>query len=192
MAIAPFEEGQGGSTQETDRRLRVINGGRSATAGPRRIARHAAPMTRDVPNRSRDAHPSAQRLTARPRREAPVRALDPNPARALSARLQPGASTKNAAARRRRAAGFGVALAAVVLLALPLRALGAVTLDGQVTPGGVPAGLAPGSTIVIQPGETIHSVSMRVNPGDAASIARALVAEVGSRTLVAGEHVIIP
>jgi len=85
-----------------------------------------------------------------------------------------------------------VAVAAVVLLALPIRALGAVTVAGQDTPGGAPAGLAPGSTVVVQSGDTIHSLAMRVNPGDVAAIARALAAEVGSATLVPGEHVVIP
>jgi len=88
--------------------------------------------------------------------------------------------------------GVAVTLVAVVLLALPIRALGAVTIAGQDTPGGIPAGLAPGSTIVVQPGETISSVAVEVNANDAARIARALVAELGSSTLVPGEHVVIP
>jgi LysM repeat protein len=83
-------------------------------------------------------------------------------------------------------------LAAVVLLALPIRALGAVTLAGQATPGGVPAGLAPGSTYVVQAGDTIASLAKRINAGDAAQLERSLIAEVGSSTLVPGERVVVP
>jgi 4-hydroxy-3-methylbut-2-en-1-yl diphosphate synthase IspG/GcpE len=95
-------------------------------------------------------------------------------------------------ARRRRAAGVVVTLAAVALLALPIHVLGAVTLAGQETPGAVPAGLAPGSVVVVQPGDTVRSLAMRINPSAAAQIARAIVAEVGSPTLVPGEHVVVP
>ena len=83
-------------------------------------------------------------------------------------------------------------LAAVTLLALPVRALGAVTLAGQETPGAVPAGIAPGSVIVVQPGDTIRSLAVRINPGAVAQTARAIALEIGSSTLVPGEHVLVP
>jgi hypothetical protein len=130
-------------------------------------------------------------VTSRPRAERRERVGDPTVTRDLAV-LAPRPVAISAATRRRRATGVAVTLVAVALLALPIRALGAVTLAGQDTPGAVPAGLAPGSTIVVQSGDTIRSVAMRVNPTDAAQIARALVAEVGSTTLVPGEHVVIP
>ncbi len=190
MAIAPFEETGGTTRRAKGPALRVVPGGRQAGAPPRRTAVHAVPVTREVPSRSRDAHPSAQRAISRPRAERHLGLGDMVDPRGLSARGRPVAVS--AATRRRRAAGAAVTLVAIVLLALPIRALGAVTVAGQDTPGGVPAGLAPGSTIVVQPGETIRSVAVDVNANDAAKIARALAAEVGSSTLVPGEHVVIP
>jgi len=77
-------------------------------------------------------------------------------------------------------------------LAMPLRALGAVTVLGQQTPGGVPAGLAPGSTYVVQHGDTLRSIAQRVNAAIAPLIAAELAAETGSAQVVAGEHVRIP
>jgi hypothetical protein len=192
MAIAPFEDTEGTAGRTARHALRVIPGGRPAGAAPRRAALHAAPVTRDGPRQSRDTHPSAQRVAARPRAGRQLRAGDPTAARDPQSRPLTRPVAISTAARRRRAGGVVIALAAVVLLALPLRALGAVTLAGQATPDGVPSGLAPGTTIVVQPGDTIHSVAMRVNPHDVAQIARALVAEVGSTTLVPGEHVVIP
>ena len=94
--------------------------------------------------------------------------------------------------RRGRAAVAVSVLAAVVLLALPIHALGAVTVAGQATPDAAPAGLAPGSTIVVQPGDSIDSVAMRINPSDAVQLERSLANEVGSNTLVPGEHIVIP
>jgi len=192
MAIAPFEETGAPTTRGTSPTLRVIRGGRRTGAAPRRAARHAAPATHEVPRESRDSHPSAQRAVAKPGAQPVGRVARATPARGAAAHTLVRPVGASVAVRRRRAAGIAVSLAAVVLLALPIRALGAVTVAGQDTPAGVPAGLAPGSTIVVQSGDTIHSVAMRVNPGDAAQIARALVAEVGSTTLVPGEHVVIP
>jgi LysM repeat protein len=87
---------------------------------------------------------------------------------------------------------MSAAVVAIGLLAMPLHALGAVTLDGRPTPGGVPAGLAPGSVYVVQPGDTIASIAQRVNRAETASIGRDLAASTGSRVVVPGEHVAIP
>lgn len=192
MAIAPFEETGGTMGRATGTSLRVIPGGRGAGAGPRRAAVHAAATSREVPRRSRNTHPSAQRPDARPRGSRQLRSavLTATPIPQARALARPVALSVGV--RRRRAAVAVSALAAIVVLSLPIRALGAVTLAGQDTPGGVTAGLAPGSTLVVQPGDTIHSVAMRVNPNDTTQIARALVVEVGSTTLVPGEHVVIP
>jgi hypothetical protein len=188
MAIAPFEEDHGTTSKATERSLRVIPGGRSVKAAPRRSAIHAAPPATEIPRSARAAHPSAQRPEQSRRL---VRTVDPvtlrDPRTARLARPVLSART-----RRSRAALAVSVLAALVLLALPIRALGAVTLAGQATPGGVPAGLAPGSTYVVQAGDTIASLARRINPGDAAQLDRSLVAEVGSSTLVPGEHVVVP
>jgi LysM repeat protein len=95
-------------------------------------------------------------------------------------------------ARRRRTAGFSLVLAAVVLLAMPLHALGAVTVAGQPTPAGAPAGLAPGSVYVVQPGDTLRSIASQVNPAELGVIEHRLATSIGSTHVVAGEHVIIP
>jgi len=95
-------------------------------------------------------------------------------------------------ARRRRTLAIGVVLAAVTLLAMPLRAIGAITVDGRPTPAGVPAGLAPGSIYVVHNGDTLRSIALRVNPAELASIEQQLAASTGSTHLVAGEHVTIP
>jgi len=95
-------------------------------------------------------------------------------------------------ARRRRTVAVGVVLAAVVLLAMPLRALGAVTVDGRATPAGVAAGLAPGSIYVVQPGDSLRSIAVRVNPAALAVVEHELAASTGSSVLVPGEHVVIP
>jgi LysM repeat protein len=85
-----------------------------------------------------------------------------------------------------------VVLAAVVLLAMPLRALGAVTVAGQPTPAGTPAGLAPGSVYVVQPGDTLRSIASQVNPSELGVIEHKLATSIGSTHVVAGEHVTIP
>jgi hypothetical protein len=85
-----------------------------------------------------------------------------------------------------------VVVAALILLALPLRALGAVTVDGRATPGGAPAGLAPGAAYVVQPGDTLRTIALRVNPAALRSIESALARSIGSRTVVPGERVVIP
>jgi LysM repeat protein len=81
----------------------------------------------------------------------------------------------------------------VVLLVLPLRALGTVTVSGQPTPGGTPAGLMDGSVYVVQPGDTLSSIAHRINPsGDQRAMAAQMASEVGSSVVVPGEHVVLP
>jgi len=67
-----------------------------------------------------------------------------------------------------------------------------VTLSGQQTPAGVPGGLADGTRYVVQPGDTLRSIVMRINPGDAAHLERELASSLGSTTVVPGERVTIP
>ncbi len=96
--------------------------------------------------------------------------------------------------RRRRRLAAGVALGVVVvMLALPLRALGTVTVSGQQTPGGTPAGLIDGSVYVVQSGDTLSSIAHRINPGaDQGALVAKMAHEVGSNEVVPGEHVVLP
>jgi len=96
--------------------------------------------------------------------------------------------------RRRRRLAAGLALGVVVvMLALPLKALGTVTVSGQETPGGMPAGLIDGSVYVVQPGDTLSSIAHRINPGaDQGALVAKMAHEVGSNEVVPGEHVVLP
>jgi hypothetical protein len=175
MAIAPFEETKGRELDPSGR-LRLIEGGRPATAPRRGTAVHARPGAPELAG-SRAAHPSAQRVQLDPRTQG------------FRAPVQVTARTR---AARRRAAAIGIALVAAVVLALPVRALGAMTLNGQEAPGGVPSGLAPGASYIVQSGDTERSIANMVNPADASTIARELATATGSTTLVPGEKVVIP
>jgi LysM repeat protein len=199
MAIAPLDDARGGGGSD-ERGLHLVRGGRPVGAAPQGTARHAASSQTEALRRSRASHPTAQSVGVPlrvPAASAP-RVVGPRPATArrpvaIATDTAPRSSPSSATlARRRRIAGAGAVLVALVLLALPLHALGAVTLDGRSTPGGVPAGLAPGSVYVVQSGDTISSIAERVNPSRAAAIGRDLVASTGSRVVVPGEHVVIP
>ena len=95
--------------------------------------------------------------------------------------------------RRRRVLAAVALLVVVVALALPTRALGTVTISGQQTPGGTPAGLMDGTVYVVQQGDSLASIAHQLNPaGDQRALIRAMVSELGSNQLVAGEHVLLP
>jgi hypothetical protein len=89
--------------------------------------------------------------------------------------------------RRRRLVWVAtIAFVAVllVLLALPVRALGGSTL-AQVTP-------APGADYIVKPGDTLLSVATRADPLHARVLAAQMAREVGSNVVVPGEHLHIP
>ncbi|HVA09392.1 MAG TPA: LysM peptidoglycan-binding domain-containing protein [Acidimicrobiales bacterium] len=77
-----------------------------------------------------------------------------------------------------------VALGLLVLLMLPLRALGGSTL----------AASAPtaGQEYIVQPGDTLTSIAAQVGGGNVDAMAHRLAAETGSTTIVPGEHLLIP
>lgn len=192
MAIAPLEEQGLDPRASGSPRLRVIDGGRTVDAVPRRSAAYARAALDAELRRARGAHPSSWAVS--PGRDLPTRGPDvarPKTRLVVATTRQPAARPW-ARTRRRRATGIAVVGVALVLLAMPLRALGAVTVLGQQTPGGVPAGLAPGSTYVVQHGDTLRSIAQRVNAAIAPLIAAELAAETGSAQVVAGEHVRIP
>jgi hypothetical protein len=85
--------------------------------------------------------------------------------------------------RRRLVLALGVAVL-LVLLALPIRALGGKTI----------AGSAPtvGQEYVVQSGDTLASIAARVAPHDATALAQRLASEAGSQVVVPGEHLLIP
>jgi LysM domain len=119
----------------------------------------------------------------------PIRPVLPPQGRPLGERR----AIRAAQRRRRRIVLATLAAGVVVLaLALPIRALGTVTVSGQQTPGGTTAGLADGSPYVVQPGDTLASIANRINPADATQLVRQMANEVGSHTIVPGEHLILP
>ena len=94
--------------------------------------------------------------------------------------------------RRRRVLLAGVSGIALVALALPWGGAGGHPLA---TPGPVLAGAAlrPGSTYVVQPGDTIWSIAERLDPnGDPRAIVTRLEAAVGSDVLQPGERIHLP
>jgi hypothetical protein len=94
--------------------------------------------------------------------------------------------------RRRRIVLSLVGLIVVVGLCLPLKALGTVTVSGQATPGGAPAGLADGSIYVVQRGDSLASIAQRINPARQTQLVEQMIKELGSSTVVAGEHLVLP
>jgi hypothetical protein len=102
-------------------------------------------------------------------------------------RVVSGGERRSRVSRRvqRRRLALGIVIAAIlVLLMLPVRALG-----GQTIAGSAPAA---GQVYVVQSGDTLNSIAARVDPGDVSGMAHRLAAEAGSTTVVAGEHLLIP
>jgi LysM domain len=96
----------------------------------------------------------------------------------------PGRTGPSARVQRRRVIVGVVALALLVLLALPIRALG-----GQTIAGSAPTA---GQEYVVQSGDTLASIAQRVGGGNVAALERQLAGEAGSTVLVPGEHLLIP
>jgi hypothetical protein len=90
--------------------------------------------------------------------------------------------------RRNRFAALIVACVAVLLLALPVAALGGrpVGGTGAVVPGG-------GFTYVVQPGDTLSKIAQHFEPGrDPRPLATELEQEIGSAVVVPGERIHVP
>jgi hypothetical protein len=95
--------------------------------------------------------------------------------------------------RRRRRTVVAMALVAgLVVLAWPGHAFGGVTGAGLPTDLANSSVLASGVRYVVQPGDTVGSIAELMNPVDPAIARAALVHELGSTMVVAGEHVLIP
>ena len=86
--------------------------------------------------------------------------------------------------RRRRVVVGAVLAILLVLLALPIRALGGSTL-AQAAP-------AQGQEYIVKAGDTLASIADRADPAHAASLTGQLVRETGTSFVVPGEHIFIP
>ena len=128
--------------------------------------------------------PEASIIELFPFQSAPQRPL-------VAAGLAP--VTQRSMYRRRRLMVFVVLVVGVLSLLLPMRMLGATTVSGVATPGGTPAGLSDGSLYIVHDGDTIDSIAAAINPsGNHAALVAKLRAEVGSDTVVPGEHILLP
>jgi len=86
--------------------------------------------------------------------------------------------------QRRRLILGAVALGLLILLVMPIRAVGGRTITG--------AGPSAGQEYVVRSGDTLASVAKQVDRNDVASVEKRLANETGSSVLVPGEHLLIP
>jgi hypothetical protein len=96
----------------------------------------------------------------------------------------PGRRGTSARVQRRRVILGVVALVLLVLLALPLTALG-----GRAITGGAPVA---GQEYVVHGGDTIAIIASKIGGDNVAGVERQLASEAGSSVLVPGEHLLIP
>jgi predicted anti-sigma-YlaC factor YlaD len=126
--------------------------------------------------------------------ETPVRlrVVDPWEGRRGPSLAQRRAARARMMARRRRTLCVLALSLGLVILAWPGHAFGGTTGTGLPTDLATSAVLASGMSYVVQPGDTLSSIAAAVNPLDPAAARAALVSELGSTYVVAGEHVVIP
>jgi LysM domain len=97
----------------------------------------------------------------------------------------PGQRTSpSARVQRRRLLLGAVAVALLVLLALPIRALGGKTV--------AQSGPTAGQEYVVRSGDTLASIATQVDRTNVAGIEQRLASEAGSTVLVPGEQLLIP
>lgn len=94
--------------------------------------------------------------------------------------------------RRRRSAVVALFAATLVLLAWPGHAFGGTNGAGLSTDLASSTTLASGMVYVVQPGDTLSTIAAEVNPVRPGIARAALVAELHSSVVIAGEHVLIP
>ncbi len=97
---------------------------------------------------------------------------------------QPARTAPSPRVHRRRVVVGAAAAILLVLLALPIRALGGSTL-AQAAP-------TQGQEYIVKAGDTLASIAKRADPASAASLAGQLVRETGTSLVVPGEHIFIP
>lgn len=113
------------------------------------------------------------------------------PARGRSLRQRRAARARMLRRRRRTLAGIALVLALGVL-AMPGTSFGGVTSTGLPTDLATSAVLAPGTSYVVQVGDTVETIAARINPLNPTLARVALVRELDSNVVVVGEHVLIP
>jgi hypothetical protein len=86
--------------------------------------------------------------------------------------------------RQRRLILAAVVAILLVLLMLPLQALGGATLAD--------AGPAVGQTYIVKAGDTLTSIAQRTGVTNVPALIAKLAAETGSTVVVPGEHIRIP
>lgn len=94
--------------------------------------------------------------------------------------------------RRRRSLVVLALLVGLAVLAWPGHAFGGTTGAGLPTDLANSSVLASGMDYVVQPSDTVTSIADLMNPVDPARARIALVHELRSSVVVAGEHVLIP
>lgn len=94
--------------------------------------------------------------------------------------------------RRRRTLIVLALLAGVTILALPGVAFGGVSTGGLSSDTYSNATLSSGMVYVVQSGDTLESIARMVDPVNPNGARLALVHELGSKTVVPGERVLIP
>ena len=94
--------------------------------------------------------------------------------------------------RRRRTLVTLALLAGLTILALPGVAFGGVSGGAHSSDLNNNATLAAGVDYVVQPGDTLNAIARMINPADPSRARSALVHELDSTVVVAGEHVQIP
>jgi hypothetical protein len=97
---------------------------------------------------------------------------------------QPARTAPSPRVRRRRVVVGAFVVVLLVLLALPIRALGGSTL-AQAAP-------AQGQEYIVKAGDTLASIATRADPAHPGSLTGQLVRETGTRSVVPGEHIFIP
>lgn len=95
-------------------------------------------------------------------------------------------------ARRRRSALVALVAISMVVLAWPGHAFGGTNGVGLSTDLASSATMSSGMVYIVQPGDTLWSIARSLNPVDPKVARAALVDELRSQVVVAGEHVLIP
>ncbi len=124
-----------------------------------------------------------------------LRLVEPSAPRAVRVGPTLGARRRARAQRlqrRRRAVAALALVGALTVLAWPGHALGGVTGAGLPTDLAGSSTLASGSIYVVQPGDSVTTIARLMNPLAPRVARAALVRELGSAVVVAGEHVLIP
>lgn len=93
--------------------------------------------------------------------------------------------------RRRRSALVLAGIVTLLVLAFPGHAFGG-EFGSPRAMDSIDSGSLAGTTYVVRAGDTVGSIARLVDPTDPAAARRAIVAEIGSSTVLVGEHVRLP